>query len=600
MVQAVGQAAHRDDGRLSLLISTAGGWLLALVWMVALTPSIFASLSASGNDDAMRLVQVRDLLQGQPWFDLTQHRLGPAEGTPMHWSRLVDLPIAVLILLSRPLVGAAAAEAVAATLWPLLLIGPLVLGLAASARALGQRGADFAAALLAAGLAFTSFKFQPGALDHHNLQLVLLASSLAGVVLSRRRPGFGLLAGASLAASLATGIEMLVQSAAIAAGMACLWAWEGAAARRATLAFAAALALALPLLFLATAPAEAWSFAFCDALTLPLLLPATLGAAGLWLVAATLSARPRRLRLLGLAALAALVGATALAASPACLADPFAGIDPRLMQHWIAQVNEARPIGAVLSDNPIAHLGSYAVPLLGLGAAVVFALRAAPADRGLWVLLAVLLLLCAALAAYQVRTRAALEVVAILPLACLIAQPYARWRQTRARRDGLAALTLLLLSLPMAWTLVLGSLFKGVEPRSSGTAAGLVHCLAPAYFAPLAALPPGRVAASSNLGAHILRFTDHRVLAAPYHRNQAGLLTQLEIALAPPPEAEERLRAAAVDYLAFCLADPEYAGAGAPETRFFFALQAGGDFVFLEPMETPPDSPLRLFRFRAP
>ncbi|HKY94830.1 MAG TPA: hypothetical protein VJL84_05965, partial [Kiloniellales bacterium] len=153
-----------------------------------MTPDIFSSLSASGNDDAMRLVQVRDLLQGQDWFDLTQHRLGPGEGTPMHWSRLVDAPIAGLILALTPLVGGAKAEAVTATLWPLLLVLPLVLFVAATARALGGRGGDIVGSILAAALAFTSFKFAPGALDHHNVQLVLLAMTLAGVVLSRERP----------------------------------------------------------------------------------------------------------------------------------------------------------------------------------------------------------------------------------------------------------------------------------------------------------------------------------------------------------------------------------------------------------------------------
>src|SRR5690606_28265498 len=49
------------------------------------------------NDDIMRLVQVRDLLAGQGWFDLMQYRLGLEGGILMHWSRLVDLPIAALI-----------------------------------------------------------------------------------------------------------------------------------------------------------------------------------------------------------------------------------------------------------------------------------------------------------------------------------------------------------------------------------------------------------------------------------------------------------------------------------------------------------------------
>ena len=41
----------------------------------------------------MRLVEVRDLIAGQGWFDLTQHRLDPP-GVSMHWSRVIDAPLA--------------------------------------------------------------------------------------------------------------------------------------------------------------------------------------------------------------------------------------------------------------------------------------------------------------------------------------------------------------------------------------------------------------------------------------------------------------------------------------------------------------------------
>ena len=36
------------------------------------------------SDDLLRLVEVRDLLAGQSWFDLTQYRLGLDGGTVMH------------------------------------------------------------------------------------------------------------------------------------------------------------------------------------------------------------------------------------------------------------------------------------------------------------------------------------------------------------------------------------------------------------------------------------------------------------------------------------------------------------------------------------
>ena len=66
----------------------------------AMNSGIFDALS---TDDAMRLVEVRDLIGGQGWFDLFQYRLDPP-GTSMHWSRLIDAPLAALILLLKPIV----------------------------------------------------------------------------------------------------------------------------------------------------------------------------------------------------------------------------------------------------------------------------------------------------------------------------------------------------------------------------------------------------------------------------------------------------------------------------------------------------------------
>src|SRR5262245_65424006 len=73
--------------------------------------------SLGDTDDNMRMMQVRGLLHGQGWFDLAQHRLA---GSNIHWSRLVDLPIAGLILVLRPLIGGPAAARWAVGIAPLL------------------------------------------------------------------------------------------------------------------------------------------------------------------------------------------------------------------------------------------------------------------------------------------------------------------------------------------------------------------------------------------------------------------------------------------------------------------------------------------------
>src|SRR4051812_39520237 len=95
-------------------------WPLAFCW--ALTAALYitkAVLTAGSTplildtDDAMRLTMVHDFLAGQGWFDLVQHRLNTPYGGEIHWSRLIDLPEAMLLFVLRPLFGAAADTALA-------------------------------------------------------------------------------------------------------------------------------------------------------------------------------------------------------------------------------------------------------------------------------------------------------------------------------------------------------------------------------------------------------------------------------------------------------------------------------------------------------
>ena len=55
-------------------------------------------------------------------------------GFDIHWTRIVDLPIAALILLLKPFLGPVMAERVACGIAPLLPLSITMLGLAAAVR----------------------------------------------------------------------------------------------------------------------------------------------------------------------------------------------------------------------------------------------------------------------------------------------------------------------------------------------------------------------------------------------------------------------------------------------------------------------------------
>jgi len=203
--------------RASLLIFL-GLWLATCAVLIALTWPFIVPLNFRDPDDALRLVQVRDLLDGQSWFDLTQHRIFPQHGVPMHWSRLVDLPIALLLLLVEPMLGPALATRVVLVTVPLLLLLALAAILYRIMRALA---ASRALALLAVALLLSALsvliQFAPLRIDHHGAQVVAGAVAVLALVRTGRNDGRrGLVAGVAMACWLQISFEGLPY--AVAAG----------------------------------------------------------------------------------------------------------------------------------------------------------------------------------------------------------------------------------------------------------------------------------------------------------------------------------------------------------------------------------------------
>src|SRR5436305_4325265 len=249
------------------------GWFIFSEW------NSIRYFGLGDTDDNMRIMQVRGLLHGQGWFDLRQYRLNPPFGANIHWSRLVDLPIAGLILLLRPLLGGAGAERWAVALAPLLPYLLLLFSLALTARRLiDPRAYPLAfVALFFAGS--TNGMFMPERIDHHGWQLALLALGMSGIADPKRVRG-GLTLGISTALSLAIGLEMLIYIAIMAVAMALFWVAD-ADERDRLRGYAVSLGAGTGLCFLAFA-SYANRAPVCDALSPVWLSDVLLGGALLY------------------------------------------------------------------------------------------------------------------------------------------------------------------------------------------------------------------------------------------------------------------------------------------------------------------------------
>ena len=300
-----------------------GIWLAFCVYFVISRWTAITYFSLIDTDDNLRMSQVRSLLAGQDWFDLRQYRLNPPAGANIHWSRLVDLPIAGLILLLRPLVGGADAERAAVAIAPMLPMLLLLFSIALTARRLIDHRAYPLpiVVLFFAGSALGMF--MPNRIDHHGWQLALLALTIAGLSDPKAARG-GATVGIATALSLAIGLEMLIYLALAGVATVLFWVADPAERRRVS-AYALTLGGGTAFGFLVFA-SYANRLPVCDALS-PVWLSDALLAAGLMYGLSMLTPGRWSTRL-GLAVLAGLLIAAFHALIwPACLSR-LEGVSP--------------------------------------------------------------------------------------------------------------------------------------------------------------------------------------------------------------------------------------------------------------------------------
>lgn len=577
---------------------------VALATLIVLLIQAADGFSALGNvkgdnDSLLRLVQIRDLIAGQGWFDLQQYRMGPEGGFEMHWSRLVDAPIAAIVLLVGSISGTTAvAEAVAMVAWPTMTFAASLYFLLCATRRFAGASAAFPAVVIGGIGIYMLGIFLPAALDHHNLQLALTLAMISALLATPSKPYAAHLAGASAALMMAIGVETLPFVAAGCLSAAVLFLFYGMRERATAAGFGASFAIVSALAFVIMIPPSGWFIIACDAYSVAQFSVAVLGGVGL-AVAATirplLSSLPRRFSALAVIAICA--GGVVLMLFPQCLGDPYAGLDPRLRTYWLSAVSEAQSLFSILSNDPVMAASYYATPFLAVGllAAVIWH-RGWSRERAL---VALFLGLAVIISIWQVRGANFSVAIAVIPLAGWVAGWRARTQTAKPAAMASVKLCLVwMLSLGLTWDLAISGVADAIadEPRQVDSA---VACYEESDYQTLSQMPVQTVLAVSNLGPQILKATPHRVLAGPYHRNVDGNLLVQEILFAAPNVAQGLLRKHRVTLVVHCQGNPEttvFAG-WAPD-GLMAAMSNNRVPGWLQPVSGPDDGPLSIYRLR--
>jgi hypothetical protein len=531
----------------------------------------FRDLVLSGyladSDDYIRLQQVRDLMAGQSWFDLAQHRIHPPGGLPMHWSRLVDVPLLLFIVPLQPVFGAHAAEMAALVGAPLLTLLVLLLAVAVTVRRLiGHHVQTLLIGMLFAIMPLhVMMQIHPGRIDHHGWQIALAAAVIAALF-DERPQRSGVLAGVFTALFLTISVEGAPFAVAALGTVSLLWIFGQESSVRLT-RFAQSLAVTSVVATALFAPTVRWSELRCDAI-----MPGHLATLVTFALTATLAVRFSENR--GLMAR----GATLMIAStlavlamwsvvPQCLADPYGTMDPLVRRIWFDSVQEGLPVWKQGGSGAVAAM---AFPVIGLIGAVVAWRRQRTRGWRVAVLIGFTTLLTGAL----VFRAAGIAQIAALPGAVVLVETAMAWgarRTTMLARVVVQALVVIAPS-PLGPLVAAAAIIPENAPETKATP---VACDVNCAVRRLDRLPPTGLMNPIDLGPPIVAWTHHSVYVASYHRLQQPLGDTIRFFTGSDANARAFMRTQRLRYIVF---DPtaEEIGVYRKQAPDGFAAQLSG------------------------
>ncbi|MEM7690013.1 MAG: hypothetical protein AAF291_13410 [Pseudomonadota bacterium] len=587
-------------------------WAVISALLVAINWGAISALRFPDPDDTLRLVQVRDLLGGQSWFDLTQYRAdAPGGGVLMHWSRLVDLPLFLVIGALTPVFGSETAEVIALVLVPLITLGCAMLLAARIAwRLMGEEETNFTALIVALSVPVLA-QLAPLRIDHHGWQLVCILAALNGLMARTPILG-GNIIGASLAALIAISVEGLPLSVVFFAVLALRWL-RNPAERGWLLGAIQALAVVSAFLFVATRGVSDLAV-HCDAIS-----PVHLAIFGWGALALSFLSRleplPIGARIAGFAVTGLGAGVFVGFGAPQCATGGgFAALDPLVHDFWYIHIMEGMPVWMQKLDVALQYA---VVPFIGLYAAIALMRQSTDWLRGFWRDYALVLGGATVVALLVARAGAA---------ACLIAAPPLAWQLNRWLRAlrrmerplprvagmvGVACALMPTLPLTVSELLVPAIFAQGAAQTGSQNATKSAQlaqveavnhlkwsdCKIDASSDILNALAPGEAFVPLHTAPQFLAYSHHSVVATGHHRGSPAMKQVLEISMGSAEEARAIMAARGTRYVAVCpfLIEPNNYAHAAPD-GFMADLVHDRAPDWLEPVEAAEGTTLKIWR----
>lgn len=551
--ETTGATAGRTEADTALTWK-AVGIVAALVLVVVLLDARDGVPYLHDIDDLLRAVQVRQLFDGKALYDLVIDGIAMPEPYVTPWSRIVDGPYVAIAHLLSPFMPPTEALHASYLIWPPVMgLGFAAFSTIVMARLLPSGGKLTFVALFTTVLLMTYavLEFVPLRIDHHNMQLLALSASLAGIALWT--PAGGMLAGFAVAVSFRIGLETLPLIAAFWAALTLLFVARAPGATPVFRAYSLSVAVFSPLLTLVFAgPTVLWHVQN-DVFSLPYNAAAV--GFGLISAGATWAFRDDGSPVLRLASLAvpglALLGAV-LYLAPGLLNGPYAIVDPLSRELWLSHETQEQSILFAVRNGDITILTTVVEQTCIALFASLYAIRIARSGKAF-----ALVILAVGLASffanfYALRfirfPAATLTLFAPALIAELLAADFA----TRKRYLGIFV-ACFASCLGGFYFLAKALPFK-MEPDAITPAQYLIYDKCPlSDYQLFPHLPPGHYMTPSRIGLAALEQGARSMVVSniSYHRAAPGMKRMFEAFYESDP-ATRREALAPFDYVAFC------------------------------------------------
>ena len=565
-----------------------------------LGPSEVLELRLVGPDDYMRFVQVFRWIDGASWFDLSEPRINPPRGIVTHWTRLADIPLAAVITLVEPWAGREAAAITAAIVVPALLFYVTLLALGWLAYPLmgqGQINLTIFIGILSYPLVI---QFLPGRVDHHQWILMTTAVSLGALARMMIRPEAikpPLVAATAMALGLWVVGAMIPWLIAFNMSLLLHWIRTGDRSVRAGLIFSAVFLVLSALILVASKPVSDWMIIAWDSFSIVSVCIAGmvfLFWGGLWLSAGRLASIPYRLVAAGGLG-AVLVGGVILIFSD-YLDSPYGKIDPYLMRHWLANVNEYKSILTIFAENPFFFPGWVGAPLVALIISLICSLRVDGRKRSLWLMFFIFLAAGVLLSLWQKRFSSAAHLFSIVPITWLLG---VQWR--RLEQSSLPEVGRFIGKYIMVFVFGMGFWFFTALGPNQPSASNCDTRIVAEAIPKQAANSPKLIAAVFNASSEILFRTPHAVLAAPIINNEGNLDLFALLRATSADVAHTVVERRGIDYILICPSSGEARIYEGDDFQSFHDRLAAGEIpTWLAPIKLSDETDHRLFEVVAP